>query len=394
MSSTDKIRRSQEPIYLGSIAVFVFQLPNGQYILSQSSITEAIDKSGHYMSQFLNSKSPEALPFKGLTCHKYSVEGERATINAVPISVASAFWRYWDKKGNKKASAIVDACVIESIERRADKVFGLSKSEAEYNQQFSDNLKSFQPVLEPIYTSSESPYGTIVDPIRELTVEIKNGYGWVGNERIMEDWLILLASYCNSHPWRQIPQRSFWKTSTVSNRRFDLLLRPPVPLYRNRDHVVILTDLKSNYVDSGVVSDTCLTKAYPEIALRELPKSGIRFETLVFQMVSPCGITESGVDRLNDIRDLLTRKYGKKIFLDAIRLDDMIWNQIYPAIEQTYRDEDGSIGNQFLFVRDEILRLCGELCNPDIWVESQRALRVKTWNLLQVRGKLRLSGHG
>jgi predicted RNase H-like nuclease (RuvC/YqgF family) len=43
-------------------------------------------------------------------------------------------WRYWDKKGNLQATAIIDACIREAIERRADEAFGVYRSTEEYNQ--------------------------------------------------------------------------------------------------------------------------------------------------------------------------------------------------------------------------------------------------------------------
>jgi hypothetical protein len=91
MIELTKVKRASEPIYLGDIPIEVFYLPDGQYVLNKS------DTASQYISHFLTGKSPQALLYKDLTFYKYPVESERTSINAVPIEVATAFWRYWDK---------------------------------------------------------------------------------------------------------------------------------------------------------------------------------------------------------------------------------------------------------------------------------------------------------
>ena len=45
----------------------VFQLPSGEYKLSQTQVAEAIGGLEANVRRFLASKSPEALPYKGFT---------------------------------------------------------------------------------------------------------------------------------------------------------------------------------------------------------------------------------------------------------------------------------------------------------------------------------------
>lgn len=109
----------------------MYRLPDESYRLSKSSIAEAIDVKPQYVSDFREGKSLEAFKVKGLTFQKIKVEDSRVTFDSVPLALASQFWRYWDRRGNEKAGAIIDACVDESIERRADTAFGVLRSEAE-----------------------------------------------------------------------------------------------------------------------------------------------------------------------------------------------------------------------------------------------------------------------
>jgi hypothetical protein len=221
------------------------------------------------------------------------------------------------------------------------------------------------------------PLGYRGNPIKEVTPEIKSGYGWVGNEKIMENWIVLLASFSSLRPWRQIPARGHFPTSKVQTRRWDLLLAPDYSIYRfykNFPCPLILTELKSNYIDDEDVTVSCLAKAYPQTALSHFANR-FNFKTLVFQMVSPAGITETGVQRLNEVQEIISKEYDIQIVLDAVPLEFMVWHQIYPAILQTYRDEKGAIGQQFSFVKEDVEQLCEELCNPTLWVNDVKKLR-------------------
>lgn len=79
-------------IYLGSIPLEVFMLPNGRYVLSQTQVAEAVGKTEVSFRDFLQSNSPEALPYKGFRSAKLSITGNNVKINTIPINVTSAYW--------------------------------------------------------------------------------------------------------------------------------------------------------------------------------------------------------------------------------------------------------------------------------------------------------------
>jgi len=127
-----KARRAT--IELGDRILQVFQLPDGEYGLSQTQVGELPGKDENYVRKFLGSKSPEALPYKNFTPVKLPVEGERTRINLIPIDLAIAFWTKEATAGNVEAARLLGACAVESIERRADKAFGIERTEVERNQ--------------------------------------------------------------------------------------------------------------------------------------------------------------------------------------------------------------------------------------------------------------------
>ena len=264
------------------------------------------------------------------------------------------------------------------------------KLKKECNERFAGNVleSALAPEHLNVFPNPSSGYRN--NPITELTPEIKSGYGWVGSESILEMWIVLLTSYCNMKPWRQIPLRGYYVTSKVQTRRFDLLLHPDTPIYQNIKYPIIITEFKSNYIDDTDVADTCLTKDYPKLAftkfVKKLNKRHLSFSksemsyspyTLVFQLVAPAGITEAGVKKLAEAQKLISEEFGTQIILDAVPLEFMVWHQIHPAIVQTYKDGQGKIGRQFSYVREDIDQLCHELCNPHLWVNEFKEIRKK-----------------
>ena len=137
-------KAKSETIYLGNIPIIVLQLPNGTYLLSKTDIAASIERGRQSIADFLQSNSELALPFKTFKSSKVKVEGKKgASSQAVPIEFATAYWRYSDKQKNIKAGAIVDACMSESIERRADKVFGVNQTEEQRNEKFAVRVEDY-----------------------------------------------------------------------------------------------------------------------------------------------------------------------------------------------------------------------------------------------------------
>jgi hypothetical protein len=133
---TDVTRAKRVEIELGDNKVEVFQLPSGEYKLSQTQVAGAVDKAENSFREFLKSKSLEALPYKNFKSVKLSIEGARKPINVIPIKLAVAYWTKETLAGNGKAARLLAASADEAIQRRADNAFGISRTESEYNRLF------------------------------------------------------------------------------------------------------------------------------------------------------------------------------------------------------------------------------------------------------------------
>ena len=134
------IKAVRATINLGDIELDVFQLPDNEYRLSQTQVEQAVEKPERSFRDFLASKAPEAIPHKQFRSGKIHIEGNNVKVSAIPVEVAMAFWAKEARVGNLKAQAIAIACMIETIERRADAAFGKQRSLEEYNERLKRKI--------------------------------------------------------------------------------------------------------------------------------------------------------------------------------------------------------------------------------------------------------------
>lgn len=133
-------------IMLGEIELDVFQMSDGGYQLSEEGTARAAGKPDNSVLRFRRSDSPQALPYKNFTPYKAPVQGERTRINGIPFELAVAYWTKEAMTGNLQAIALLAACAVEALERRADKAFAVERSEDSHNVQFADRLLRWQGV--------------------------------------------------------------------------------------------------------------------------------------------------------------------------------------------------------------------------------------------------------
>lgn len=121
-------------IKLGDVPLNVYQMPNGRYQLAGRNVTDAIDEDDKTLTRKMGVKSLKALPHAGLACPIKADTGE----SFIPVAIedAAAYWGKMAEEGNKKAAAILVACTIESIERRADHALGILVDEQTRNARF------------------------------------------------------------------------------------------------------------------------------------------------------------------------------------------------------------------------------------------------------------------
>ena len=152
---TDKATRAE--VSIGPLSVEGFQMPDGTYRMSQTSAARAVELGRQNVSDFLRSKAIKRLLGKGYTCQISEIEVDselqsrgQARINALPLEAVNAYWHWQSHRGNKAALALVMALATETLERRFDSAFGVSRSEGEYNQQLSDRIQQLQSSLDEL----------------------------------------------------------------------------------------------------------------------------------------------------------------------------------------------------------------------------------------------------
>lgn len=129
-------------IKIASVEVEVFQLPDGEYVMSQTQVAKVVDVGKVLVLRFLNKKWLEGELYKDYRSFKIATEndslgrgGNNNPIKPVPVELASEFWFEQAIKGNIKAQALMKACLDETLKRRCDKTFEVVKGENDYEEE-------------------------------------------------------------------------------------------------------------------------------------------------------------------------------------------------------------------------------------------------------------------
>lgn len=147
---TESVRAVRAPVQIGSLTVDGFMLPDGSYRMSQTQAAECVGLKVQNISDFLRSKAFKALVGEGYTPQISEIEpaGEQlrgqARINALPLAVVRKYWLWQAHRGNKQALALVDALMAETLERRFDEAFGVTRTETERNELLSQRVQELE----------------------------------------------------------------------------------------------------------------------------------------------------------------------------------------------------------------------------------------------------------
>ena len=89
---------------LGSLVLDGYQLPDGSYRMSQTQVSAVLNKTHKSVGEFLEGKSPQALPYKGsMPQQKLKVEGVQNYVLGITLEIAKAYWLYWALNGDTRA---------------------------------------------------------------------------------------------------------------------------------------------------------------------------------------------------------------------------------------------------------------------------------------------------
>jgi hypothetical protein len=147
MSQTTKAIRAT--IKLGDIELDVFQLPDGEYRYSQTQAFISIADDEYDTKQaakryieICTSKKAQHLAIPTLQMYeKTKIEGENQIVKLISQADVMSFWAMAAFLGHTKALALLMACGVESIERRADAAFNVVRSEEERNARLEARVK-------------------------------------------------------------------------------------------------------------------------------------------------------------------------------------------------------------------------------------------------------------
>ena len=143
---SESIRATRAIVTIGHFTVDGFMLPDGSYRMSLTQAAECVGLTTRNASDFLQSKAFKSLMGEGYTVPISEIESDpdqgrgQTRIRALPLTVVSKYWNWQSHRGSKQAFALVDALITESLERRFDSAFGVTRSEDDFNQRLSDRV--------------------------------------------------------------------------------------------------------------------------------------------------------------------------------------------------------------------------------------------------------------
>lgn len=155
---TDFPKATRSTVAIGSFTIDGFMLFDGSYRMSQAQAAEAIGEPPVYALRFLQSKDSKALleeAYTDYTPESVEVEPEsgqrgQTRINALPLEVVTAYWLTRAYKGNKKAFILSWALLTESLERRFDIAFDVSRTEEEQDERLTQQVQQLEHDLEQL----------------------------------------------------------------------------------------------------------------------------------------------------------------------------------------------------------------------------------------------------
>ncbi|HEY9743506.1 MAG TPA: hypothetical protein V6C90_23725 [Coleofasciculaceae cyanobacterium] len=149
---TESIKATRASVQIGALEVDGFMLPDGSYRMSQTQAAECVNKPEINARRFLTSKAIKALLGEGYTPDSIEIDsGEQlrgqSRFNALPLEVVTAYWFTQASQGNQQALSLVWALLTESLERRFDNAFGVSRTEQERDEQLQGRIAQLERAL-------------------------------------------------------------------------------------------------------------------------------------------------------------------------------------------------------------------------------------------------------
>jgi hypothetical protein len=147
---SESVKAVRASVQIGSLIVDGFMLPDGSYQMSQTQAAECVGLSERNAREFLQSKALKTLLGAGYTPATSEVESDMgqvrggSRIRALPLEVVGAYWLWQAARGNKTALNLVMALLAETLERRFDAAFCVTRTESERNDLLSQRIQELE----------------------------------------------------------------------------------------------------------------------------------------------------------------------------------------------------------------------------------------------------------
>ena len=299
---SEVIKAKRVSVYLGSIELSVFQLPDGSYRLSQTEVAGVLEIDEINFRRFLGSNLPESLPYKGFKFDKVRDKDSRGRpANGVPVPLAVAFWISQAIDGSQKAIRLLGASSVESIEIRADKAFGLKRTDEDRNQRFESSFKSVIASYPETFALSQSRSNLKVSVYgaskRQINKIYPNGVikGLHKKDALMKE-IIYLSSHTTYDYWKLTPGLELsCELGTLTRTKYPDALTGIIPVNSKNEKAVFIFQFFPRVVDSQDIEDCALKRQYVQVAKKAM---GVDYAFLF--CVSPLGATSEAMAMIED----------------------------------------------------------------------------------------------
>ena len=150
---TKSVRAVRASVKIGSLTVDGFMLPDGSYRTQPNQSRRSSGLIPAQRVRFFTFKRPEKLASKSYTSTMFEreeieIESEpgsrgQSRFLSVPPKIASAYWLWQAHRENKAALALCMGLITESLERRVDEAFGITRTR-ERNEILSQRVQELE----------------------------------------------------------------------------------------------------------------------------------------------------------------------------------------------------------------------------------------------------------
>ena len=150
---TESNKATRATVTIGTLTIEGFMLPDGSYRMSQTQAAETVGLTERNARDFLKSTALKGLLGEGYTPAISEIEQDTdqargaSRIRSLSLEVVGAYWMWQAYRGNKKALPLCLALITESLERRFDVAFEVTRTEQERDDRLSGRIQQLESDL-------------------------------------------------------------------------------------------------------------------------------------------------------------------------------------------------------------------------------------------------------